>query len=231
MKIVSNDKLISRNSKIGKYTTLASLAVLTGGLVLSFRTESITYMTISIGALFLGFVLSQIGIHYTTRWGRPPRVDERLTQSLKGLDDKYTLYHYTSPVSHLLVGPAGIWVLIPYFQRGKIFYDEVKNRWRQSGVSLFLKLFAQETLTRPDIEVRSQTEDMRKFLGKNAGENYSLPVQSAIVFTDPRAEVDAANAPIPTMEADKLKDFIRKKAKTEPVKEESFRMVQNLLPK
>ena len=54
--------------------------------------------------------------------GTPPTPDELIDQALKGLDKKYTLYHYSIPVSHLLVGPAGVWILLPYYQRGTITY-------------------------------------------------------------------------------------------------------------
>ena len=60
MKIASNTKLITRNNKIGRYTTFASLAVLGVGLYISFTApEAFSW---SLGALVIGFLLSQVGL-------------------------------------------------------------------------------------------------------------------------------------------------------------------------
>ncbi len=227
MKIVSNDKLIKRNATIGRYTTLASLAILGIGLYISFQPQYVQYSFI---ALLLGFVLSQVGIYFGSRWGRSPRPDEVLTASLKGLNDQYTLYNYTAPVSHLLVGPAGIWILQPYFQKGTITYDEAKGRWKQQGGNLYLKIFAQEGLGRPDLETRSNEETMASYLQKQLGDIEIPPIKAALVFTNDKVELDAQNAPIPAVTDEKLKDLIRRKAKEEPASMEQIRLVEKTLP-
>src|SRR5512141_3211894 len=134
MKIVSNPKKINRNYKIGLYTSLASLIFLFAavGLTLTFRADFTTY---SFVAMLVGLILSQVGVYFANRWGKPPRVDERISQGLKGLDDRYVLYNYTSPVPYLLVGPAGVWVLTAMYQGGQISYE--KNRYQQQGVGFF----------------------------------------------------------------------------------------------
>ena len=72
MKTVTNAKLIKRNAKIGQYTSLGALVVLGIGLYFSFAMkEKYIY---SFVALILGFLMSQVGINFTNRWGRnPPR--------------------------------------------------------------------------------------------------------------------------------------------------------------
>ena len=82
-------------------------------------------------ALLVGFTLTQIGMYMGNRYGRKPRPDEKLDAGLKGLPGEFTMYHYTTPASHLLVGPAGVWLLMPYHQRGKVAFK--KNRWQMSG--------------------------------------------------------------------------------------------------
>lgn len=207
MKIVTNKKLLQRNRKIGQFLSIGSLLILGGGMYMSFRPELLSY---SFLALIVGFMVSQIGIYYGNRWGRSPRPDEVLTASLKGLDDRYTLYHYIAPTAHLLVGPAGVWALIPYAQRGKISYE--KGRWKQKGGNLYLKIFAQEGLGRPDAEVKSALQDMERFYTR-ALNGTQLPTQAALVFTNPKAELETTEAPIQAVKADKLKDLIRKNAK------------------
>ncbi len=227
MRIISNEKMIKRNATIGRYTTMASLAILGIGLYISFQPQYVQYSFI---ALLAGFILSQVGIYFGSRWGRSPRPDETLSAALKGLNDQYVLYHYIAPVPHLLVGPAGIWVLQPYFQKGTITYDEAKGRWKQQGGNLYLKVFAQEGLGRPDLEVRANEATMASYLQKQLGETEIPPIKSALIFTNDKAELEAQNAPVPTITEEKLKDLIRRKAKEEPASMEQIRLVEKALP-
>ena len=145
MKIVKNEKLIKRNSKIGQFTSLGALVVLGVGMYISFtRPELFVW---AVGALLLGFTLTQVGMYFGNRWGRSPRPDERLDAGLKGLPGEFVIYHWTTSVAHLLVGPAGIWVLLPFHQRGHVTYR--KNRWRMAGggfLQNYMRLFGQEGL-------------------------------------------------------------------------------------
>ena len=231
MKIVSNEKLIKRNKKIGQYTSIASLVILGGGLYFSFSTTTSYSMSITFGALILGFLLSQVGIFYGNRWGRSPRPDERIIQSLKGLEDKYTFYNYTTSVPHLLVGPSGIWVLIPYPVKGQITYDEKKSRWKQKGGNIYMKFFAQEGLGRPDLDALGLIKDAEKYIAENLQNFEHPPVHAALVFTNEKVNVEATNAPLPTLPAGKLKDFFRKKAKEEPAPIETIKLLQAAFPK
>jgi hypothetical protein len=229
MKVLSNEKVIKRNTQIGKYASIAALLILAGGMVVSLTMQEQAF--IAFGALMVGFILSQFGIYFGNRFGRRPRTDERITAALKGLTKDYTLYHYLAPVNHLLVGPAGIWVLEPYHQRGTITYE--KNRWRQKGGGLilgYLKLFAQEGLGRPDLEVQADLDSMRDALKKSLGEELP-PLNAALLFYDPRADIQADEAPHPTLKIDQLKDFLRKRAKENPLSPEQVKRITDLLPK
>lgn len=207
---IRNEGLIKRNTQIGKYSGIISIVILGAGMYVSFKyPEQIMY---SLVALFLGFTLSQIGIFYSTRFGRSPRPDQELDDALKGLDDQYALYHYTSPVAHLLVGPAGIWMLFPYLQKGKIIYEDKKERWKRVGGNLYLRLFAQDNIGNPTQEIKSSTKRLQKEMGNIP--DFEFPsIKAALVFTNADAEVDAENAPVPTLHAGQLKKLIRKEAK------------------
>lgn len=230
MKIVSNQKMIRRNKRIGNYTTIASLVVLGLGLYVSFTAQTSEGFTWSMVCLIVGFLLSQVGIFFGNRWGRSPRPDETLSHALKGLDDKYTLYHYMTVASHLLVGPAGVWVLLPYQQQGSITYDQAKNRLHQKGGNWYMKMFAQESIGRPDQEAASSIQEMEKFIKKET-EIPGLPEPEAIiVFVNPKANVNASEAHVPTLHVEKLKDFIRGQAKRDPAPLDSIRVFQQMLP-
>ena len=229
MKIVKDQKKINRYSKIGMYTSLASLILLFGAVALTIIYASRPEMTAySFGAMLLGLILSQVGVYFSNRWGKSPRVDERITQGLKGLDDRYVLYHYMTPVPHLLAGPAGVWVLVPKYQGGEIGYEN--NKFSQKGVSFISRVIGQESIGRPDVEAKSYQEDMLRFLKKELPDGNIPEVQTLIVFTSPKASVQAQDAPVPTMHVDKLKDYIRRMAKEKPVNTNTVQFVQKMLP-
>ncbi len=214
MRIVTNEALIKRNARIGQIASIVGLLILVGGMILTFQgDQNQTQVFLSFGALLVGFALSQLGIYFGNRYSRPPRADQVLDQALKGLDKNYTLYHYTAPVSHLLIGPAGIWAIFPKHQRGTITYE--KGRWRQKG-GLFLaymKLFAQEGIGRPDLEIGAELESLNKFIAREIPDMEFPPARAALVFTNPQADVQAGEAPVPTLTIKKLKEFIRKQGK------------------
>ena len=224
MEIHTNERLIKRNARIGQITSITGLAILAGGMIISFTRPEM--FSISLVALLIGFGLSQIGIYFGNRWGRRPRPDELLDTALKGLDGRYSIYHYTTPTSHLLVGPAGVWVLMPRHQAGTITYDENKNRWRQQGGNLYLKIFAQENLGRPDLEVGSEIHAIASFIEERLGEGKIPEVSAALVMTNEKCVVDADNAPAPTLEEKKLKDFIKKTAKSKPISLDLVKEIQ-----
>jgi hypothetical protein len=159
-----------------------------------------------------------VGIYFQNRWGRSPRPDETLNRALKGLDSKYSIYHYKTPAAHVLLGPSGVWVLLPRYQQGTITFKD--GRWRQKSKGFmqgYMRLFGQEGLGRPDMEVNAEIAGLRRHLEKNLPEGVEVPeIQSALVFTHPRAEVNVnpeESTPAFTVPVDKLKELIRKTAK------------------
>jgi hypothetical protein len=229
MKIIKNETLIKRNGKIGQWTSLAALAVLGLGMYISFtRTDLFIY---SVAALLIGFTLTQIGMYMGNRYGRSPRPDEKLDAGLKGLPNEFTIYHYTAPASHLLVGPAGIWVLLLYHQRGRVTYR--KNRWKMSGggfLQTYMRIFGQESLGRPDIEMESEISAVKKHLAKQM-ETAQIPeIKAMMVFTSDAVEIEAADAPIPAMKLKEIKEFFRKKAKEKVLPTAQLTAVKAALP-
>jgi hypothetical protein len=229
MEIITNDKLIRRNARIGQIASIGGLLVLAGGMFVSFTRQDLFFL--SMISLLFGFVLSQVGIYYGNRWGRRPRPDELLSQALKGLDGRYNLYHYTTPTAHLLVGPAGVWVLMPRHQAGTITFDAAKNRWRQRGGNVYLKVFAQESLGRPDMEIGPELNNMQRFLSDHLQDGEAPDVQAALIFTNEKTEVEADDAPVAALQARKLKDFIRKTAKSKPISQGVLDEIKEILPK
>ncbi|RLD03112.1 MAG: hypothetical protein DRI32_07830 [Chloroflexi bacterium] len=228
MKIIRNDKLIKRNAVIGQTTSLLSLLILGIGMYISFKKPEM--FSLSVGALLVGFLLSQVGIYFGNRWGRSPRPDELLDQGLKGMPGDYTIYHYASPVPNLLVGPAGIWLLLPFHQNGKILYDGKKWKIKGGGFTQsYMRVFGQENMSRPDLDAAALAEKLKRTLLKEIPEDKIAPINTVIIFTSKIAEVEADDAPVPTMHLKKLKPFIRKVAKDAPITAQEIKAVNNAL--
>jgi hypothetical protein len=228
MKIIKNEKLIKRNSTIGGWTSMAALVVLGLGMYISFtRPEWFVY---SLLALLLGFTLTQIGMYLGNKFGRSPRPDEKLDAGLKGLQNEFVMYHYTTPVSHLLVGPAGVWVIKPYHQRGQVTFT--KNRWRMSGggfLQNYMRIFGQEGLGRPDIEIGSDIQSLRKHFSKNMDESEMPEINALMVFTNDTVEIDVEDSPVSAMKLKQLKEFLRQKAKEKKFPAETINKLKTVL--
>ena len=228
MKIISNEKLISRNKKIGQYTTMAALVILGIGLYYSFVQPEKIFITF--GALLIGFLLTQIGVFYGNRWGRSPRPDELLSAGLKGLEEKYSMYHYTVGVPHLLAGPTGLWAIVTNAAGGKITFDTSRGRFRQKGGNFYMKLFGQGSLGRPESDAQYAVSDLAKALRKHAPDLELPEPKPLLVFINPKAEVEIQDSPMAAVALDKLKDFIRKQPKESPEVIDAITKLQKALP-
>lgn len=227
MKVNTNDKLIKRNGRLGQVAMIAGLLVLVGGMFVSFRYVNLA--ALSWVALLLGFALSQIGIYMGNRWGRSPRLDELLDQGLKGLNDQYSIYHYLTPAAHLLVGPSGLWVIMPYYQKGKIIYE--KGRWKQLGGGFkgwYMRVFAQEGIGRPDMEAREEVVSLTRFLSKSLPDQTIPEPRTVLVFTNEKADLAVGDPPILTIALKKLKETIRKSGKENSLSPELIQQINEL---
>ena len=228
MKIHINDRLVRRNSRLGQIASLVGLLVLVGGMFISFQYQNL--VGVAWIALLIGFALSQLGLYFGNRWGRRPRPDEHLSVALKSLDDRHSLYHYLTPVPHLLVGPSGLWVLMPFHQIGKITYE--KGRWKQKGGNVlqrYLRLFAQEGIGRPDIDGPAEAQAIQRYLKKQLPDLAIPEVRPVLVFTSEKAELEVGETPIPTLELKKLKELIRKSSKEQTIEPTTLKAIQDYL--
>ena len=230
MRIIKNEKIIVRNGKIGQWLSLAALVVLGVGMYISFaKPELFTY---SIICLVVGFIMTQVGMYMGSRWGKSPRPDEKLDAGLKGLHSEFNIYHYSSPVSHLLVGPSGIWILLPYHQRGKVSFE--KNRWKMKGggfLQNYMRIFGQENLGRPELDAENEVRALQKFFAKKMDESNIPEIKPILVFTTDEVELDAGDSPITAMKIKQLKEFLRQGGKNRALSSVKIAEITELLPK
>lgn len=214
MKIISNQKLIKRNKKISQFTLYASLVLLAIGLILSFTETSPDEIGWTYLILIPGYLLVQASIYFGNKWGKSPRPDEIISTSLKGLDDKHSLYHYVAGVPHLLIGPPGMWIIKPYHQSGSITYDEKKGKYKQKGGgNIISKLFGQESLGDILHDSKLQKRDLFKYFDKH---NIQLSVQPSTVnvFSSDKVAIEVGESPEVVIPISKLKGFLRRISKS-----------------
>jgi hypothetical protein len=207
MKKEINEKLIKRNKTIGNALSIGGIAILAAGLILNINPTPQRTL-ISFGALIVGFIVAQISTTYVTRFSRSPRFDEIIGDNLSKFSNDYTFYVYTGPVPMLLVGPTGLWIPVPVVASGEISFDK---KWRQKGGSFLMKMFGQENIGRPSLEVESNEKDLYGYLDKFLEEDEMPAVNSILVSMHPKAVIgDVENAPTPIVEIGALRRHIRK---------------------
>jgi len=207
MNKVINEKLIERNKKIGKILSFVGIAVLAIGLILNFNPTP-TRLLISLGALVLGFIISQISTFYVTRFNRNPRSDEVIAENLSKLGNEYTFYVYHSPVPMLLVGPVHIWIPVPVTTSGEVYYDK---KWKQRGGSFLAKLLGQGNIGQSERESADYEKQINGFLKNTLTEGEIPSVRSIFVVLNPKVTIgDVEQAPLPIVHLEALRRKIRK---------------------
>lgn len=214
MRVTTNEKFIARKARLGKYTSLAGLVVLTGGMIINFSKPEL--FEISLLCLIAGFGIASIGSYNVSRWVKPPRGDEVLTKSFKGLSNKYRLYNYILPVPHLLLTPFGLYVLHCKKQDGDVTYLG-NNKWRQNiDFKRRFRLFfgGEQPLGNPSTELASEISTLTTVL-KRLLPNDEVPVDGMIVFThnDVNLTVEAQDG-FPIARAGDIKKLLVEEQKT-----------------
>ena len=231
MKLSINNKRIDRNKKIAQIALFASLALLIIGFVWTLRNSEPSKSLTGYLILIPAYVLVQISIFLANRWGKSPRPDEIVVQALKGLDNRYTLYNFTTGVPHLLVGPIGAWIINPYSHKGEISYNPERNQYRQKGGPNFIaKYFAQEGLPNITREVFSLKRDLNKYFDKNSIQFDEEPVVVNLFYSDDII-LQINNSPEINIKSKKLKNFIRKYIKKTTISQEKIEKLRSRLPK
>lgn len=205
MKIIRNEKYIKLRARIGQWASLAGMAVLGVGLVVSFTNPQL--IGISFACLLAGLVLSQIGLYFTKRWMQRPRPDEVLEKALKGLNNRFELYSFYLPAPHVLLTPSGLFVLRVQPQEGQITCQA--DRWHQKfSFTRFLGFSRQESVGDPTSAARAEAQDLATFLANHLPDE-AIEVQPLIVFTNDKAELSISETSIPVLPYKKLKSYLR----------------------
>ncbi len=224
MVILRDDQRIARLKRISQITSFVGMGVLLVGLLLVFLPNTANMFFYQLVALFVGWMLSQIGIYLGHRYLRDPRPDEVLDDVLKKVARDGRIYHYLLPAPHVLLIPTGIIVFIPKYQSGDISVDG--DKWKQSGLGL-RRFFGQERLGNPTREAMLNVEAVASYLNKNAPSVEEVPIGALIVFTNKgNKNLDLKKSSVPAMHFTKVKGYLRQQKGQTPMSDEVFAAVQ-----
>lgn len=221
MRIVRDDEMIARRRRIGQVASLVGLGVLAAGMVVVFfgpqwgiPVEIAVW--VPLGTLIIGFMLSQLGLYFTNRWGRTPRPDQLLDQSLKGLGKEYKLYHYVLPAPHVLLTPSGPLVMVVRLEKGEVTVSGEK--WRQKlSAWRVLTFLGREGLGNPTREAQYQVQQVQRLINERAEAPIDASVDGVIAFLADQVELNVEDTPVPVVRGAKLKGFLRSRPeKTRP---------------
>jgi hypothetical protein len=221
MRQYRDERLIKRNNYLGKALTFSGLALLIGSLVLSFtRPEMMNQLLVSV---IVGTLFSQVGIALNSRWGSSPRIDELLDNALKGLDNRYAIFHYRLGASHALFSPVGVFALVPQHEDGEITY--VDGAWHQmkqkAGV---FRRSRRKPIKRLERSANAEVRALKRAIYRALPDLPEITIFPIAVFINDDAVIKVEDTPILTVHIKKLKSEIRRlpKAKTIAADEVEF---------
>lgn len=223
MIIIRDEERIKRLNRISKATSFSGIVALVIGMILAFMNVT-NALTLQLVALGFGWILSQVGIYLAHRYVRDPRPDEVIDKALGKVARKGRLYHYLLPAAHVLLMETGIIVLIAKYQGGKISVEN--DKWKQTGMGL-RKIFGQENLGNPTREAEDSVKALAAYIHKHAPEIEEVPIGALIVFTavEPK-ELDVNDSRIPAMHHSKVKSYLRRKRRTQPLSDAYYQALQ-----
>ncbi len=202
-----NERLVRRNSSLGKILVWGGLGLAVGSVVISFRSQEVLNPYVLAG--FLGVFAAQAGTMLTNRWGRRPRMDEVVSEALKGLDDRFAVFHYLLRVDHALIAPDGVFVLLPRPEDGVIDYQD--GEWLHHREKRgFLRRGGTREIPGLDRQARSGAGKLQRRLRKQLSEEALPDVQSVFVFIHSEANVRVQDPPHPVVHVKKLKTWLRR---------------------
>jgi hypothetical protein len=214
--------MIRRRAKMGTYASLGGIAVLAGGMVASFQPNLIW---VSLVALIAGFLLAQYGNYNLRRYGRSPRPDEVVAESLKGFDDRYHLYAWNLPAPYVLLTPHGLYSFVTRDQSGQITNNG--SQWKTAfSIGRALLMFSQEGLGNPSQDSQERAAKLTEWIRAKLPES-TVTAQPAIIFLDPRAQLNLVDPAVPVLETKGVKKWLRS-GKPEFIKNAEYRQLEAL---
>jgi hypothetical protein len=219
VQLYANQPLIKRNKQIGRILTYLGLGLTVAAAVIVFRAPAYTFWALLI--MLVGGLISQIGTAFTTRFGQEPRVDQIINSALKGLDDRYAVFHYLLGSDHVLVTPDGVFALIPRWEKGEVIYKQGSWTNKKPKGRLGLPTRTRE-LRGIEKETQRELQSLDRSLQKHLDSSEDLTTKPMLVFLAEDANLELENPPILVAHRKKLKDTVRSLERGKSLDEEGI---------
>jgi hypothetical protein len=207
MKVVINKLKLAKRAQTANIASISGMVLLLAGVILPLVFPALG----QVGTLIIilaGIIIAMVGIYQANRWVRKPRPEESLSKVLKGLDDKYVLYHYPTalPCDHVLLTPEGVVNLETVNLAGFFTYKD--GRWvERMTMGRAFRSVVEERLGDPTRSAQAVQQYLAGKLQDLTGEK--IPVKALITFTHPNAELDLdPDGPVPVFMAEKLRKHV-----------------------
>jgi hypothetical protein len=223
MRVIVNEPLVKKQATTARRAITIGLMLLFAAMVLSFNPRSIlaAYLIMLVGIILLNW-----GAIRGNKWLRDPRLDQELGKVLKGLNQGLRLYHYVLPADHVLLSPAGLFVLLVKPQEGHISCHGEKWRHR-FNLGRFLRTLFEERLGNPTKQALQEAEKLRRFIAKHLPD-IEVPIQPLIVFSHPKAELEIVEPVVPVMYIGELKAYLRSATAPKNLRQETLKTLTSL---
>ncbi len=214
MRVVINEAQIKRNRQISHILFFVSLAGMGVGFFYTWTSDPASQGNqLSCFILPLLLLMTLTSVRMANNWIREPRPIDVLSDALKGLGKKYTLFHYLLPGQHVLVGPEGVFTLKTVWQDRH--YRVAGKKWRgEEGLLRKLNGYMrQDLIGNPFQDALFEAQQVQKLADKIAPEA-GIEVQPLVVFIHPSASFEAEEPLFPVLYADSkkkpsLKNYLR----------------------
>lgn len=204
-----NQPFLTKRSKIARWGSYIGFGALFIGLMTA-RQPLLSYLF-----LLIGLLGASVGAYLANRYVREPRADQSLAQALEELDKRYALYCYYLPSHHVVASHYGLTVLEPRALQGEVRFEG--GRWRhKAGFRKVLQFFGEPALGRPDQDLAQEIKWVKDWIDKLMPEG-DIPVNGAIVFTNPKVDLRVSGQAPPIMMASDLARYMKEGLKGAPV--------------
>jgi hypothetical protein len=209
MKIITNTEIIETRTKWARWTAPFTLILLFGGLFFNFLSlNQPEYFRFTLILLTLGFLFATVSSYLVNRWVREPRADQVLTNTLRKFGPDYALFNYTSVVSHVLLTPTRLYVIVVRPQKGEITVNKDRVSQKFTWGRLF-KLFAEEGIGAPINEAQRGVTKLRNALQKELGAEQVPEIQALVIFSHKDVEFTSMEEPAaPVLRSNDLKTYL-----------------------
>jgi len=221
MKRYINSPRIQRNHNTGRFMVFSGLALLAGGFIFSLRNREEVNLVLLVAVL--GTLTAQFGLAMINRWGKHPREDELLDGAFKGLDDRWATIHYAGPANHILVGPAGIFALVPRSEAGVVSYDGDRGWSQDRPAGGLLQRGGVRQLRGLADQAQAAARNVQVVLDNHLESEATFTARPLLVFLNDDAQIalDPDQAPVPALHVKKVKDWLRRQPKADTLQPET----------